>query len=113
MSLPVIIESAGRTNTEYSAQYVEERFEQIQVGMSTESVVELVGEPVSRKGHKDYPVWALREEALGERLGKEAKIQMDGWSYSSPRNPRKDYELVHVAFGPGNQVIGKERWVTD
>lgn len=113
VSIPAFIEWAGRANTDYSRQYVEKRFGEIKIGMSAESVVDLIGDPVSRQIHEDYPVWALREDSVRDRLGKDAKIKMVVWSYSSPKNSRQDYELVQVSFGPGNQVISKERWVTD
>lgn len=113
VALPLMIEWQGKRNTEYSSKYSNERFDQIQVGMPAESVVTLVGEPISRSTQKDYPVWALREISVRERLGKDSKFDMEVWSYSSPRNPRQDYELIHVAFGPSKEVIDKERWVTD
>ena len=113
VSISAINEWVGKRNTEYGEQYAENGFDKIQVGMSSESVVSLIGDPVSRDPHDDYPVWALQEDSVRNRLGKDSKIKLVVWSYSSPKNPRRDYELIHVSIGPGNKVIGKERWVTD
>ncbi len=113
VSIFAVIEWAGRANTDYSGQYAENRFDEIKVGMSSESVIGLIGNPISSEIHEEYPVWALREDSVRERLGKDTKIKLIVWSYSSPRNPRKDYELVQVSLGPSNEVIEKERWVTD
>ena len=111
--IPATIEWSGKRNTEYGARYVENQFDRIPVGMAARSVEGLIGEPISRTTHSDYPVWALREDSVRERLGRGKNIEVEVWSYSMPKNPHRDYELIHVAFGPSKEVLGKERWVTD
>jgi hypothetical protein len=110
---PMAVEWSGKRNTDYGGGYSPEQFDQIEIGMPQESVRELVGDPIERGTNKDYPVWALREDSVRERLDIDAKFDMEVWSYSRPRNSRQDYELVQVAFGPEQKVIEKDRWVTD
>lgn len=115
-SIPAIqfaIEWSGKRNTGYGSGYTREQFDKISIGMPANSVKSLIGDPVARTHHPDYPVWALREKSVREQLGIEAKLNMEVWSYSKPLNYRRDYELTEVAFGPEQKVIEKERWVTD
>jgi hypothetical protein len=106
-------ELLGRRNTRYSERFSGNSFSQIQIGMPRERVVELLGPPLSTRTHPDYPVWALREEQVRSRYGKDNLIQMEVLSFSEPKDSGRDYELVRVALGPDSTVIATEKWVTD
>jgi hypothetical protein len=103
----------GMRNTTYTKGFSEDAYSSIQNGMHYEDVVTRLGEPISANINREYPVWALRDEKVRKRLGKDNTFDMKVISYSEPSDPMKDYELVQIAFGPDLKVISKEKWVTD
>ena len=103
----------GVRNTNYTKDFSEDAYSSIQNGMHYEDVVRKLGEPISSNINRGYPVWALRDEKVRERLGKDNTFDMKVISYSEPSDPKKDYELVQIAFGPDLTVINKDKWVTD
>lgn len=103
----------GRQNTGYTDSYTEDRFASIHKGMSYESVINLLGEPLSVSVYRNYPVWALRDADIRERLGRDTTFDMKVISYSEPLDHTKDYELVQIAFDPNLNVVETEKWVTD
>ena len=103
----------GQKNTNYSSSFTEDRYDEIRKGMSYESVIHLLGEPLSASVNRDYPVWALRDANIRERLGRDTTFDMKVISYSEPLDQMKDYELVQIAFDQNLNVVEPEKWVTD
>ena len=103
----------GVRNTTYAKGFSEDVYSSIHNGMRYEDVVTRLGDPISKNINREYPVWALRDEKVRKRLGKDQTFEMKVISYSEPSDPMKDFELVQIAFGPDLTVISKEKWVTD
>ncbi len=103
----------GRQNTNYPVNFTEDRYADIHKGMSYESVVSVLGKPLSENVNFDYPVWALGDANIRKRLGQDSTFDMKVIAYSEPLDPTKDFELVQIAFDPNLTVIEKMKWVTD
>ena len=103
----------GRKNTNYSSSFTEDSYDAIRKGMSYQSVINLLGEPLSSNVNRDYPVWALRDANIRERLGPDTTFDMKVILYSEPLDQMKDYELVQIAFDQNLNVVETEKWVTD
>lgn len=102
----------GLWNTSYSAKFSPERFARISVGMSRSAVVELLGTPLDTRTLTNYPAWALRDDGVRTRYGKDAELRIETLSFSRPKRGG-DYDMVSVWIGPDTNVIQHERWVTD
>jgi len=102
----------GLWNTSYSPKFTAKRFAQVSVGMPRSQVIELLGPPLDTHRLTNYPVWALSDERVRARYGRDSQLQIETLSFSRPKHSR-DYDMVTVWIGPETNVIQHYRWVTD
>lgn len=88
----------GRRNTVYSSHFTADRYAQIEVGLSREKVVDLLGAPFGTALlDTNYPPWAEGIEDL---------------AFSRPKGDG-DYDSVVVWIGAGQKLRWHGRAVTD
>ena len=100
-------------NTTYSPKFNARTFERIGVGTPRATVIELLGPSFQTDTLTNYPAWAIRDAGFRKRHGMDDRLQIETLSFSQPKERRCDYDFVSVWIGPNNNVIQRERGITD